>query len=158
MQTFVPFDTFKYSAQTLDNLRLNKQLLEGRQIYSILSQNKTSGGWVNHPAVKMWRNHDTALFYYLEQIKKECAKRGIAVEKNWSAIIRMHDNNWFRGDNVVMPSWWGDNKVHLSHRQNLFAKNQEYYIEFTEDSKLPKSHCCEACNYYWPTHRIEEYQ
>ena len=51
MQTFVPFADFDMSAQSLDNKRLNKQLLEGRQVYQILADNRTKGGWVNHQAV-----------------------------------------------------------------------------------------------------------
>ena len=55
MQTFVPFDNFIESSKSLDNRRLNKQLLEGRQIYKIIYTDQRSGAWANHPAVKMWR-------------------------------------------------------------------------------------------------------
>ena len=72
MQTFVPFDNFIESSKSLDNRRLNKQLLEGRQIYKIIYTDQRSGAWANHPAVKMWRGCDTALFNYLVAIKNEC--------------------------------------------------------------------------------------
>jgi hypothetical protein len=139
------------SAAVLDNKRLNKQLLEGRQIYSILANNRTKGGWINHPAVKMWRNYDNALFEYLIAVRYECDERGISTEKNWDAIQEMYDWNWNRGDNIVMPPWWGDERVHESHRNNLYVKDPEYYAEFGNASRVA---CCEKCNYFWPTHTL----
>ena len=154
MQTFVPFVSFSESASVLDSKRLNKQLLEGRQVYGIISTNKDRGAWVNHPAVKMWRNHDVALFEYLLAMKNECVTRGIQTEKNWNAILYMHQNNWYRGDNLVMPPWWGDDRVHLSHRQNLYNKDPQYYSLFADDYGLKKVSCCDRCNYFWPTHTL----
>ena len=151
MQTFVPFANFTHSAMSLDNKRLNKQLLEGRQIYQILAQNKRTGGWVNHPAVKMWRNYDTALFTYLYEIKLECDKRGIQTEKNWGVIYDMHENNWHRGNNAIMPPWLNDERVHESHRNNLFVKDPDYYFEFADARRTT---CCDHCNYFWPTHTL----
>ena len=151
MQTFVPYADMHESAVVLDNKRLNKQLLEGRQIYNILVENRTKGGWVNHPAVKMWRNYDNALYAYLENVMLECVFRGISVEKNWSAITEMHKNNWDRGSNIVMPPWWGDERVHQSHRNNLYNKDPEYYAEFVCDGRVT---CCDKCNYFWPTHTL----
>jgi hypothetical protein len=149
MQTFVPYPNLLKSASVLDNKRLNKQLLEGRQIYKILSEDKKSGAWVNHPAVKMWRNFDMGLYSYLLVIKDECVFRGISTQKNWDAITEMHKSNWNRGNNSIMPHWWGDEKVHQSHRNNLYNKNKEHYSKFINDSFVS---CCEKCNYFWPTH------
>ena len=154
MQTFVPYTDFSESAASLDNKRLNKQLLEGRQIYQIIVERRMHGGWVNHPAVKMWRNYDNALYSYLDAIKSECNKRTISTEKNWSAILHLYHRNWDRGNEIVMPPWWGDDRVHLSHRQNLYTKDPEYYAEFFSDSIRPKSSCCDRCNYFWPTHTL----
>lgn len=151
MQTFVPYADAKLSAQRLDKKRLLKQLLEGRQIYKILSTNQHKGAWTNHPAVKMWRNYDMGLYSYLIAMRDECGSRGISWEKNWDAIQTMHDNNWNRGDNVVMPPWWGDERVHQSHRNNLYRKDPEYYAEFSNDNFVS---CCDNCNYVWPTHLL----
>ena len=150
MQTFVPYADFNESASVLDNKRLNKQLLEGRQIYGIIASGKDKGAWVNHPAVKMWRNMDNSLFQYLVAIKNECVSRGIQTEKNWNAILKMHQNNWYRGDNTVMPVWWGDVRVHQSHRNNLYVKDPVHYHMFVNDQRQT---CCEKCNYFWPTHK-----
>jgi hypothetical protein len=150
MQTFVAFDNFEQSAYTLDSKRLNKQLLEGRQIYSILASGKTSGPWTNHPAVKMWRGFDMGLFSYLKSIKDECDLRGIKTENNWTAILEIHKSNWFRGTNIVMPNWWGDKRVHLSHQFNLYKKDPEYYQEFKNTFDNGISTCCDRCQYFWP--------
>lgn len=151
MQTFIPFTDHAESAEVLDNLRLNKQLLEGRQIYSILATNKTKGGWVRHPAVLMWKNYDNALYNYLVAIKNECDNRGISTEKNWNAIQEMYDWNWDRGDSIVMPPWWGDERVHQSHRHNLYKKDPEWYHMFVNESPVS---CCERCSYVWPSHYL----
>lgn len=149
MQTFVPYADFAESASVLDNKRLNKQLLEGRQIYSILYSGKRKGAWVNHPAVLMWRYRENALYMYLKAVKEECDARKISTVKNWDAITEMHESNWDRGGNTIMPEWWNDERVHQSHRNNLYVKNPEYYAEFIHDYRVT---CCDRCNYFWPTH------
>lgn len=150
MQTFVPYANVVLSAASLDNKRLLKQLLEGRQVYQIIAENRTTGGWVNHPAVKMWRNYDMGLYSYLVAIRNECEKTGISFQKNWDAIRTIHKNNWNRGSKVVMPPWWKDDRVHLSHRQNLYLKDKELYYCFEESMLEPRSRCCDKCNYFWP--------
>jgi hypothetical protein len=152
MQTFVPHESFKHSASVLDNKRLNKQLLEGRQIYKILASNQLKGAWVNHPAVKMWRGHDNALFDYLRAIKTECVERGINTVKNWNALLEMHEWNWHRGSGTVYPAWWGDERVHQSHRNNLYVKDPIHYHMFVNDQRQA---CCDKCNYFWPTHAAQ---
>ena len=147
MQTFVPFADIVDSAQCLDAKRLNKQLLEGRQIYGILASGKRTGAWVNHPAVKMWRNYDMGLYAYLRAVKDECVRRGIQTEKNWTAIEQMHESNWHRGDKIVMPAWWGDSRVHESHRNNLYVKDNDFYHSFADARRVT---CCDKCNYFWP--------
>jgi hypothetical protein len=155
MQTFVPYADFNESAAVLDNKRLNKQLLEGRQIYQILASGKTKGAWVNHPAVRMWRKYDNALYGYLVAIKDECDQRGIQTEKNWDAITMMYERNWHRGSGVIMPPWWNDERVHLSHQINLYKKDPDYYAKFYSTVKEKKHiSCCDRCNYFWPTHTL----
>ena len=53
MQTFLPYKTFKQSAQVLDNKRLGKQRVEAYQILRALCGE--SKGWVHQPATVMWR-------------------------------------------------------------------------------------------------------
>ena len=71
MQTFLPYADFAQSARALDRQRLGKQRVEVKQILNVLK--KGSGGWANHPAVKMWRGYEMALCNY-----------GIAVCGEWT--------------------------------------------------------------------------
>ena len=161
MQTFLPYvGNFKMSAQALDNKRLNKQLLEGRQIYSALMGQTI--GWRNHPATRMWENHENMLMEYLTAIKNECVRRGIKTDKNWTEIERLHEWNWHRGSGLTIPAWMRDptaaNKIETTHRANLFIKDPIHYADFEYAVKKYRDMvCCDRCNYYWYTHRLEDF-
>ena len=62
MQTFLPYPDFAKSAACLDNKRLNKQIVECKQILMALSGE--SKGWRNHPAVLMWKGCECCLAGY----------------------------------------------------------------------------------------------
>jgi hypothetical protein len=91
MQVFLPEPDFDVAAQQLDTERLVKQLLEGRQIMTILVGESKSNAWRNHPAVIMFDNHSITLYYYLDAIRKEMERRDYKWEKNWNEIQRMAD-------------------------------------------------------------------
>ncbi len=136
MQTFLPYADFKKSASCLDNQRLNKQILEARTIYDIIIENRTSGGWVSHPATHMWRGYAESLALYINACLDEWKinrKRNHSYEK-----ISIADDRC-----VKMPHWLGDEKFHASHRSNLLRKDAFYYESFgwTEGPGLP---------YVWP--------
>ena len=153
MQVFVPFQDTALIAECLDNKRLNKQLLEGRQLLNINASGKTKGAWINHPAAKMVRGYEGWFMDYLKVIKKECNKRGIETTNNWNAIldIREHANVW---NDVGAPLWWGDQRVHDSHQANLYRKDPIHYFDFRDTINNP---CCARCLYYWPVsnHAVE---
>jgi hypothetical protein len=82
MQTFVPLTSSNADiARVLDNKRLNKQALEGWQILMTLLELDPAGehrepkGWRNHPAVKMWRGHELALYDYVVAMVTEWKRR-----------------------------------------------------------------------------------
>jgi hypothetical protein len=89
VQTFVPIASKDYKdiAATLDNKRLFKQALEAWQILMVLEELNPQGeyrkpkGWVNHPAVKMWRGNSMALYKYTQCMLDEADNRGINVTK-----------------------------------------------------------------------------
>lgn len=156
MQTFLThiYD-FEQNARTLDSKRLNKQLLEGRQIYAALTGR--SAGWKNHPATKMWFAHENMLIEYLRAIKNECERRDIRTMNNWNALMEMHDMNYDRGDNLVAPHWMEDEeqseRIMLTHRGNLYKKDPIYYNQFADVFDTYMDYvCCERCNYFWVTH------
>lgn len=151
MQTFLPYKDFDDSAKALDNKRLNKQILEGYQILKVLNNPDPRAAWRNHPAVKMWRGHEQALFTYILAMVKQANLRGIKTDKNMSNISMLRIDTikqWGNG----FPSWYNSNEIDRiteSHRANLYRKDPEYYMDFINDQASP---CCDKCQYYWPTH------
>ena len=122
MQTFLPYADFSLSAQSLDYRRLGKQRVECKQI--LLALDKTSGGWVNHPAVKMWRGYRSSLAYYGFIVCREWIARGYNdsllpyfVEEYKQAAAVSH----------FQPDWLGDEAFHLSHQSNLVRKDAAFY-------------------------------
>jgi len=119
VQTFLPYADAKKSAQCLDYRRLGKQRVEAFQIYKIVSGERTTGGWVNHPAVTMWRGYKDALAVYHNCMIDEWVSRGY---KNTMAKLPV----W----KVELPHWWGDEALHASHRSNLLRKDAEFYGQY----------------------------
>jgi Pyrimidine dimer DNA glycosylase len=151
MQTFLPSADYEYAAQTLDNKRLNKQILEGYQILKILSGASESGAWRNHPAVLMWTNAEVELMDYIDHMVYEANWRGIKTDKN---VLNLKELKAKFGKS------WGNDKpiwqksIHMSrlvesHRANLYRKDSMLYSEFNSYTAKP---CCDKCLYYWPTH------
>ena len=155
MQTFITsYDgDWVYTAQTLDNLRPNRQALEGWQILLTLLELDPSGeyrparGWVNHPATKMWRGYEYELASYGSAMCREWIKRGyrdsLSVDfELWRYILDGKASEAGIPRHPV-PPWLGDERLHASHRSNLLRKDPKYYAKFgwTEPDDMP---------YVWP--------
>lgn len=158
MQTFLPYGDYEASAQTLDNKRLNKQILEGYQILKVLSGASPSGAWRNHPAVLMWERSENELHGYIQHMIYEADCRGIKTDKNSHNIRvlrRDHGHKW--GNEVP---FWMESDITLrcittTHRVNLFKKDPLYYARFQVDLFSPYNvTCCDKCQYYWATHPL----
>lgn len=134
MQTFLPYPDYDLSASCLDNRRLGKQRVEAKQIYLAITD--PTYGWQNHPAVKMWRGHESGLAYYGFTICLEWRGRGFNdTLKEW-----FETRLGIPGDR---PAWFGDEAFHASHRSNLLRKDPLHYAQFnwSEGPDLP---------YVWP--------
>lgn len=155
MQVFLPERDFYDAAAVLDQKRLVKQLLEGRQIMTILvGENKTKA-WTNHPAVRMFSGCHSALYVYLAGIRYEMQKRGYKWENNWIEIERMMRSNM---QPFSLPNWMKDeytvSSVVTTHRGRLYEKAPELYPQYRIEYEVYKDYvCCEKCTYHWPTHR-----
>ena len=161
MQTFLPYQNYKESAESLDNKRLNKQILEAYQILKVLSGQSPSGAWRNHPAVLMWKNAEYSLRTYAKTMILEAKSRGIKTEKNEANIDALE---------ALCGPIWGTNKpfwaspsgphlsrINITHRANLYRKDPEYYAEFYHDTKSESNKpCCDKCLYYWATHAVKD--
>lgn len=140
MQTFLPFPNYQQSAKVLDYRRLGKQRVETKQI--LLAMHKTKGGWINHPATKMWRGYEIELCRYGLAMCEEWVERGY----NDSLAQFFADSLWsYASDNSnpLVPLWMGDANFHASHRSNLLRKDPLFYSKYkwSEPPDLP---------YIWP--------
>ena len=136
MQTFLPYDDYQASVRCLDYRRLGKQRVECKQIYRALVGE--SKGWVNHPAVRMWRGHEGALIDYAILVCTEWRSRGYKD----SQLEYFEGRQNLRLDKPP-PTWFGNYDFHASHRSNLLRKQPEWYSQFKwkEPDDLP---------YVWP--------
>lgn len=137
MQTFLPYADLKESVRVLDYRRLGKQRVETFQVLNILLDRTPTKGWRNHPVTVMWTGYEAALQLYQNYTIQEWIDRGY---KNTMLFEE------FDLEEVVMPTWFGLEKFHRSHRSNLLRKDYEYYSQyFDEDINL---------EYYWPTKEV----
>lgn len=130
MQTFLPYPDFVKSARCLDYKRLGKQRVEAYQILRTLLGE--SEGWINHPATKMWRGHESALAGYMNAMIEEWVRRGY------------NNTMGYRGTaGLILPRWFGDPDFHASHQSNLLRKDPAFYGQYgwPVPSTLP---------YVWP--------
>lgn len=135
MQTFMPYASFAMSAAVLDRQRLGKQRVEVLQLLKALTH---GGGWVNHPAAQMWREHVNALVAYGVAVCDEWIGRGYK-DTCRDKILAYQEAN----AECVMPLWLGNETLHASHRSNLLRKDETHYRQFgwTEPTDI---------EYYWP--------
>jgi Pyrimidine dimer DNA glycosylase len=136
MQTFLPLPDYAQSAQVLDRQRLGKQRVECMQIYNAISR---GGGWSRHPAVLMWKGHEGALLAYGAVVCQEWKRRGYQ-DKLHEWFVSQAINSL---DSLAQPEWFGDERLHSSHRSNLLRKDPTFYGQYGW-AELPGQ------PYYWP--------
>ena len=156
MQVFLPEKDFYAAAAVLDTKRLVKQLLEGRQLMTLLVGENKTNAWINHPAKRMFDGHPSALYVYLAAIRYEMQVRGYKWEKNWSEIDRMMRENM---QPFSLPKWMHDEytvqSVVTTHRGRLYEKAPELYPQYRIEYEMYKDYvCCDKCTYYWPSHKL----
>ena len=149
MQTFLThwhedaLTVFRVTAKELDWQRLGKQRVEALQIINTITRSHDAHsqdariGWVNHPAVRMWRERETLpiLWLYHDVMIQEWIDRGY---RNNMAFMRGTDQYWF----PKTPAWITPELVR-SHQSNLIRKKPEHYRRLWPDvpDDLP---------YIWP--------
>jgi hypothetical protein len=145
MQTFLPYPDFARSAAVLDGPRLGKQRVETLQILRALEL--FDYGWGNHPAVRMWRGHTPALVCYglafVEQwIREGRADTTAALISEFAPGVTANSQEDLAAAEM-MPAWWGDERLHGSHRAALVRKNPDFYLPIfgDADGDIP---------YFWP--------
>jgi hypothetical protein len=141
MQTFLPYHNFYDSLACLDYRRLGKQRVEAMQLVNstlkLAQDPNATVGWSNHPARTMWTGYLDALKLYHNLAIEEWVRRGY---KNNMQLYVLPDQ-------VTLPHWVGNEKLHASHRSNLLRKDPVHYGQFgwAEPDNIP---------YFWP---VENY-
>lgn len=155
MQTFIPLaHSYAASVAVLDYQRLGKQRVETMQLVTAITGlafptdkevagGKVEGrifnrgqhrGWQHHPAAVMWSDNVLALLAYQEATCDEWEARGYldTCREKTRALVLDHQRReagWGRIVPVALhPSWWGDDRIHASHRANLVRKLPERYL------------------------------
>lgn len=161
VNTFLPYDSYTRCAKSLDSKRLNKQIVECKQIIhvhlGVLTKKGTiTKGYKNHPATKMWKdNLDSLLIYYQACIDEWVSRGGKA--SNYMPIEPVFLNGksyigyypWPESERILIeyknkaPFWLGNSKLHESHRSNLLRKDRQFYSQFNWE-------CSDDLPYYWP--------
>jgi hypothetical protein len=148
VQTFLPCPDFGASAALLDERRLGKQRVEALQVLRALT--RETYGWQRHPAVLMWRGYEEALASYGLVMCAEWVRRGhpdtcagTITEDLAAAGYGSPRSEAELAAAGLLPPWFGDERVHRSHRSALVRKDPAHYGPLFPDAdpELP---------YHWP--------
>jgi len=145
VQTFLPYPDFERTAQALDDRRLGKQRVEVLQILNAM--HRTSGGWVNHPATRMWRGFEPALVAYGLAIIDVWTRSGRADSVRSKILPHLH-GQLVRTQRQLetlgqLPPWLGREDLHRAYRSALVRKMPEHYRPLFPDVE-------EDLPYVWP--------
>lgn len=125
MQTFIPYEDIDQSVKCLDDKRLGKQRIEAIQIARALLG--LSNGWINHPAVKMWKGYESFLIHvYLRKVMDEWTRREF---KNIKCEAHYQQLKLLVQYNPIKP-YWINREFCLRHQSNLLRKKYEYYKNY----------------------------
>jgi hypothetical protein len=149
MQTFLPVADFAESARLLDSPRLGKQRVETLQVLRALEL--PDYGWTSHPVVRMWRGRTPGLVAYGLAMVRVWRERGFAdttetlIGEFAPEVVGVPQPELAAAG--LLPSWVGDEALHLSHRSNLIAKDPGFYRPRFTDLFGPEP---DDLPYVWP--------
>ena len=167
--TFVT-GSLEYICETLDKKRLNKQKVEANQI--LKASLGLTKGWINHPAVLMWKGYPNALKYYFNEITKACINRGFKNNMPLYDFSQQQINNveyqtiqdylengipiQASSNKIIFPWWFQWEPLIYSHQASLLRKFPEYYNSIFKDNfdNLEKYL---QIGYLWP-HKLTQKQ
>lgn len=137
MQVFVPYPEPIKVAQCLDAKRLNKQVIECRQILDAIDGK--GNGWFHHPVTAMYKPYREWLSYYANCL--DCFHKG----------LYEYARAWNKSANKIRPPFLTEGFC-TQHKRRLFAKNHERYKQFAEYGASDE-------NWYWDneTNQIIKY-
>lgn len=100
--------------------------------------------WRNHPAVLAWEDNPGGLLMYQQATCAEWTTRGnkdTCLKKSMALFSQAVGLGSFT--DFSLPDWWGNDKIHASHRAALLWKAPIWYAQF-DWQELPQY------QYVWP--------
>lgn len=161
MQTFLIHESFLETARALDTRRLNKQVVECKQIYASLTgmsepygkPAKQTNSWQHHPAVRMWKGAEHLLCVYAIIMREEATRRKIRDNTEMLKFFEVRMNR----HPFIIPSWWSEeaqkSRIIFTHRCNLARKDWKHYFPQFKELKAGDVF---TTPYHWPvqTHNV----
>lgn len=145
MITLLPYADFVKSARCLDNAHLILQIKDVNEILDLLNgELQDSDPRFSHKSVQMWRGHEFQLAEYGITLCTELKLRDVPEvfikdlgmyqrRIEWQQQMVTSGTNY----TVDMPYWFGDSKIHLSHRSYLMRYDVDHYgLYFNTDTPL----------------------
>lgn len=128
MQVFTPYPKPILTAMCLDGRRLNKQLIECRQILDAIDGK--GKGWFNHPVVKTYKPYIQWLCYYMQCL--ECYMHYIKISDMRERVSWLNQSIiCSKQADIIRPPFLTEDFCN-QHKRRLFTKNPEHYREFAE--------------------------
>ena len=145
MQIFIPYEDAFATARVLDNKRLNKQIIECKQIVSAALGESTA--WRNHPVVLMDKDYTPWVNWYMLVLRNEQVVR----KGNTSKADAAYNSSMISSIEPSRPYFLGLELLHRSHRSRLYVKDNIHYASFA-DSRMPNNF-----NFYIVDYRVKAY-
>lgn len=115
MQVFTPYPEPFKTADCLDDRRLNRQIIECKQILTAIKGESTA--WKNHPVVKQYRDHIPYLQNYMDCLK--------AYKDNYlDASIIYSDCAMLYKPEFLTTEFCNQ------HKRRLYTKDSNFYAAF----------------------------
>ena len=125
MQVFVPSSKPMACAMVLDSRRLNKQVIECRQILAAIRGEKSA--WANHPCVLMYSNHVEWLENYMKCLDCVREARNVHYEDYDEGVELLElAEEWRAQADAITPPFLTE-EFCKHHRDRLFTKSPEWY-------------------------------
>ena len=118
MQVFIIGDVLN-TFEILDKKRLNKQLIECKQILNVYSGNTKA--WSNHPVVKSYKPYQKWLMIYTWALEE-------FLNKSSDLLMLMHYNRWLKENKPIFHTEDYFNQM----KRRLYTKNNAFYNQFSE--------------------------
>lgn len=135
MQIFVPHPEPYLVAQCLDRRRLNKQIIECKQILAAIDG--TSKAWANHPVVRMYRPYRDWLQYYMLCLMAYMeGDTQCFYQTNYEACC-------------IRPPFLTE-EFCAQHKRRLYTKDPDHYQQFAQYGKSGE-------NWYFVDGKIVKY-